>query len=96
MLIQTKKVISQYTRPSKFDKAHVYTRTKTVLVLQCDNCLETFERDQGKMNRQRASKDYYHVCSNCNPKQFAQKRGVERRRIWSLSADSDVNIGKIG
>ena len=95
MLIQTKKVTTTYTRLSKFDKTHTYTRTKTVLVLQCDNCSATFEREQGKMNRQRASRDYYHVCSNCNPKQFAQKRGVERRKIWNLSADSDIDISKI-
>jgi hypothetical protein len=95
MLVQIKKVTTQYTRPSKFKNTHVYTRTKTVAVIQCDNCLQTFERDQGKMDRQRVSKDYYHVCANCNPKQFAQKRGVERRRIWSLSADSDIDISKI-
>lgn len=95
MLIQVKKITTQYTRASKLENTHTYTRTKTVAVIQCDSCLQIFERDQGKMNRQRISKDYYHVCSNCNPKQFAQKRGVERRRIWSLSADSDIDISKI-
>jgi hypothetical protein len=52
-----------------------------------------FEREQGKMDRQRISNHYFHVCTNCNPKQFAQSKGAEQRRIWSLSADSDKNIG---
>ena len=95
MLIQTKKVTTEYTRPSKFNKSHTYTRTKTIAVIQCDNCQSLFEREQGKMSKQRISTDYYHVCPNCNPKQFAQKRGVERRQIWNLSADSDLDISKI-
>lgn len=95
MLIQTKKISTEYNRPSKLKKSHAYTRTKTILVIQCDSCESLFERDQGKMSRKRTSNDYYHVCSNCNPKQFAQKRGVERRQIWKLSADSDVNVSKI-
>ncbi len=95
MFIETKKVITTYTRSSKFDKAHTYTRTKTILLLECDECHIHFEREQGKMNSKRASGDYYHVCPNCSPKRFAQKRGVERRKLWNLSADSDINISKI-
>jgi uncharacterized protein with NRDE domain len=95
MLIQTKKVTTEYTRTSKFNKSHTYTRTKTIVVIQCDSCQSLFERDQGKMDRQRVSSDYYHVCSNCNPKKFAQRRGVERRQMWKLSADSDIDISKI-
>lgn len=45
------------------------------------------------MDKQRISNHYFHVCANCNPKQFAQMKGVEQRKIWSLSADSDRNIG---
>jgi len=95
MLIQTKKVTTEYTRSSKLNKSHTYTRTKTIAVFRCDNCQSLFEREQGKMDRQRVSADYYHVCSNCNPKQFAQRRGVERRQLWKLSADSDIDISKI-
>jgi DNA-directed RNA polymerase subunit RPC12/RpoP len=95
MLIDTKKVTTEYTRPSKNNKSHTYTRTKTLLVLQCDDCQNTFEREQGKMCKQRTSPDYYHVCPNCDAKRFAQKRGAERRKIWNLSADSDIDISKI-
>jgi hypothetical protein len=90
MLIETKKITTEYTRVSKSNKLHTYTRTKTLVVIQCDNCQSLFEREQGKMSRQRISSNYYHVCSTCDSKRFAQKRGVERRKIWSLSADSDI------
>jgi hypothetical protein len=95
MLIETKKVTTEYTRASKCNKSHTYTRTKTLVVIQCDSCQTLFEREQGKMSKQRISSDYYHVCSTCDPKRFAQKRGAERRKIWNLSADSDINITKI-
>lgn len=95
MFITTKKIKTQYSRPSKFNKSHAYTRTKTILVLECDVCHSQFEREQGRMNPKRTSSEYYHVCPNCNPKQFAQKRGVERRKLWNLSADSDIDITKI-
>ena len=93
MLIQTKKIETQYSRSSKLKKSHTYTRTKTVVVIQCDSCQSLFERDQGKMDKQRISNHYFHVCARCNPKRFAQSKGVEQRRIWNLSADSDKNIG---
>lgn len=95
MLIKIRKVTTSYTRNSKCGKSHVYTRTKTVVVMQCDNCSSIFEREQGKMNSKRISTEYYHVCNNCNTKQFAQQRGVERRKMWNLSADSDIDITKI-
>jgi hypothetical protein len=92
MLIQIKKVVTKHTRTSKLKKSHAYTRTKTIAVFQCDNCKSLFERDQGKMDKQRISNQYFHVCNTCNPKQFAQKKGVENRRVWGLSADSDQRI----
>jgi ribosomal protein L24E len=95
MFIETKKVTTTYTRNSKCGKTHTYTRTQTIVVLECDECNSRFERAQGKMDSKRANGNYYHVCSNCHPKQFAQKRGVERRKLWNLSADSDINITKI-
>lgn len=95
MLIEIKKVINSYVRSSKLDTSHTYTRTKTIIVMSCDCCGNVFEREQGKMNRNRISKDHYHVCPNCDYTKFAQKRGVERRQVWKLSADSDIDITKI-
>jgi hypothetical protein len=92
MFIETKKIKTQYTKVSKLKNAHPYSRVKTVAVLQCDNCQSLFERDQGKMDRRRVSTEYVHVCSKCNPKQYAQKKGVERRQLWNLPVDSDLKI----
>ena len=92
MFIETKKIKTQYTKVSKLKNAHSYSRTKTVAVLQCDCCQSLFERDQGSMDYRRISDRFYHVCADCNPKQFAQKKGVERRQLWNISVDSDLKI----
>lgn len=95
MLIEIKKIKSTYQRESKLHILHTYKRTKTVIVFRCDSCGNIFEREQGKMSRKRISHDYVHVCPNCDTKKFAQRRGVERRQVWKLSADSDIDITKI-
>jgi rubredoxin len=95
MLIRIEKVITEYTRLSNLKKLHTYTRVKTLVIIQCDSCHLTFEREQGKMSKQRVNNNHYHVCPTCNPKQFAQKKGAERRQFWKLSADSDIDISKI-
>lgn len=92
MFIQTKKVVTTYQRSSKLKKSHAYSRTKTIVVIECDNCKSLFEREQGKIDKQRLNNQYFHVCSNCNPKQFAQKCSAEKRQLWNLSADSDKKI----
>jgi DNA-directed RNA polymerase subunit RPC12/RpoP len=95
MFLETKKITLEYSRPSKLGHSHSYTRTKTVAIFKCDNCSSVFDRDLGNMDRKRLSNDYYHVCSKCDPKRFAQNKGAERRRLWNLPVDSDLNIGKI-
>ena len=92
MFIETKKVTAQYNRKSKSGIDHRYSRIKTLAVFRCDNCKSLFEREQGKMDHRRISNEYVHVCPNCNPKQFAQKQGVERRTLWNLPVDSDRKI----
>ena len=92
MFVETKKITVKYTRESSLKKAHTYSRTKTVAVLQCDSCKSLFEREQGKMDYRRISNQYYHVCPECNPKQFAQSKSVEQRQLWNLSVDSDHKI----
>ena len=47
------------------------------------------------MDKRRLNNDYFHVCSNCDTKRFAQSKGVERRRIWNMSVDADLDISKI-
>jgi DNA-directed RNA polymerase subunit RPC12/RpoP len=88
-------VTQLYTRPSKGGVNHTYKRSKTVAQFKCDNCSSEFQRDLGTMDRRRLSNEYYHVCSECNGKRFAQNKGVERRRLWNMSADTDLDISKI-
>ena len=95
MFLSTKKIVVQYTRKSNLGIEHSYSRTKTVAVLECNCCGSVFERELGKMDHRRISGDHKHVCSNCNPKQFAQAQGVENRRLWNTSVDSDLKISKL-
>jgi DNA-directed RNA polymerase subunit RPC12/RpoP len=95
MFLETKTVISKYLRPSKSGQAHEYSRSKTMAIFKCDNCDTAFERPLGSMDRKRLSNNYYHVCANCDAKRFAQIKGVEHRRLWNMSVDSDLKIGKL-
>ena len=95
MFLGTLIITQSYTRHSKSGVNHEYQRSKTVAQFKCDNCDNEFQRDLGKMDRRRLSNEYYHVCSNCDSKQFAQRKGVERRRLWSMSVDTDIDISKI-
>lgn len=92
MLVETRKIKTEYIRMSKNKKSHAYTRYKTICILRCDSCNTIFEREQGSMDRKRATNNYQHVCSGCNPKKFAQKVGVASRNFWNTPADSDVKI----
>lgn len=81
-------MITEYSRPSKLGHTHTYRRKKTVLVFRCDSCGEMFTRDKGSMDPKRINNNFYHVCSNCDPKKFAQEKGVERRKIWDMPVSS--------
>lgn len=95
MFLMTKKVEAKYMRPSKLGQAHLYTRAKTLVVFRCDSCLDIFTRDLGKVDHRRLNNEFFHVCSNCNQKSFAQSKGAERRRLWNISVDSEIDITKI-
>lgn len=88
MIISTEYVITEYTRTSKYGKIHTYFRKKTIIVLRCDNCSLIFNRNKGSMDPARVTNQFYHVCSKCNAKQFAQSKGVERRKIWEMPVSS--------
>jgi|TARA_A100001035_G_scaffold119831_1_gene94100 hypothetical protein len=47
------------------------------------------------MDPKRLNNNYFHVCSNCDAKKFAQKKGVEKKQVWNLSASSTMPIGKL-
>lgn len=95
MFLETRRITNTYLRPSKNGNKHTYTRSSTIALFRCDSCDQNFERSIGHMDRRRLNNNYFHVCRNCDAKRFAQSKGVERRRIWNMSADIDLDISKI-
>lgn len=88
-------VETKHTRRSKLNKEHTYTRKKRISLFRCDCCDNCFERPRGTMDPKRLSNNYFHVCGKCDAKKFAQKKGVERKRVWDMSASSDIPIAKL-
>ena len=86
---------TKHTRNSKHGKEHTYFRHVTLVVLKCDSCECEFERPKGSMDPKRVSNNYYHVCNSCDAKVFAQKKGVDRKKIWDLPASLDIPISKL-
>ena len=64
----------RYSRKSKLGTEHPYFRQKTIVVLRCDNCNNQFERARGSMNPNRINNNFFHVCSGCDAKVFAQRK----------------------
>ena len=95
MIVEIKKIKTEYSRLSKSGKPHTYVRNKKVAVLRCDCCSAEFERAIGYMDKKRLNNNYKHVCSNCNPKQFAQTIGVKNRNFWNTPVDTDIDITKL-
>ena len=94
MYIKTKIVETVFERPSKLGKMHQYHRKKTIAVLICDSCDETFQRELKKISRNRLNNNYFHCCSDCDIKRFAQRKGVERKKIWDMPAGTDLPVSK--
>lgn len=85
---------NQYVRLSKCGHEHKYTRKKTIVIFRCDNCDTEFTRDLKQIDRKRLSNNYFHCCSNCDAKRFAQRKGVEQKQIWDLLASTELPVGK--
>ena len=94
MFLRTRIEESQYVRHSKCGSEHTYSRKKTVAVFRCDNCNQEFIRDLKHVAHKRLSNNYFHCCSNCDTKRFAQRKGVEQKKIWDMPASSDLPVGK--
>jgi hypothetical protein len=95
MFLKEYLVDTWHMRTSKLGKSHTYNRKKTMVLFRCDNCNVEFTRERGSMDPKRLSNNYFHVCENCDAKKFAQRKGVERKKVWNLTASSDMPIGKI-
>jgi len=94
MFLKTETQENQYLRRSKCGLEHAFFRKKTLAVFRCDNCDEEFARDLKHMDRKRLSNNYFHCCVNCDPKRFAQRKGVEQKKIWDMPASTTLPVGK--
>lgn len=95
MFLHEEQEQQEYIRTSKLGVEHRYLREKTVAVFRCDNCNEIFRRARAKMSPKRLSNNYFHVCSNCDTKRFAQRKGVEHKKVWDMKASSLDNVSKL-
>ncbi len=95
MFIKEFKKQTRHIRKSKTGKEHTYKREQTICVFRCDCCDTEFERTRGSMDPKRLSNSYFHVCKNCDSKRFAQKMGVTKKQIWTVSASSELTISKL-
>ena len=94
MFLRTITEIFEYQRPSKLGVVHSYSRKKTVAVFRCDSCDIIFDRELKKIQKKRLSNNYFHCCSNCDAKRFAQRKGIERKKIWDMPASTELPVGK--
>ena len=94
MYLKEHKIKTHHVRTSKLGKEHAYVRHKTIVQFKCDCCGCVFERPRSSMDPKRLSNNYFHVCSDCDAKQFAQKKGVDRKKLWDLPADADVSVSE--
>jgi len=94
MFLKTEIQENQYVRRSKCGQEHTYLRKKTVAIFRCDNCDDLFLRDLKHVDRKRLSNNYFHCCHNCDAKRFAQRKGVEQKKIWDMPASVELPVGK--
>ena len=92
MFIEALKTMRLYERQSKLGIYHTFHRKNTVFVFKCDSCGVTFLRPKAKVDPDRATNDYKHVCTHCDTKRFAQKVGVKMRKVYKLDASSTKTL----
>ena len=88
MFVKETTEIHLHQRQSRLGNVHNFKRRRSVYHFKCDCCSKEFLRPKSKVPPTRASNDYHHVCSRCDTHQFAQKVGVEMRKIWKIDASS--------
>lgn len=95
MFIREESQVFEHTRSSKNGKNHSYKRSRRVVHFVCDNCSQEFSRLREHMDPKRLSNNYFHVCSDCNSKKFAQRRSIERKKSWDLLASSELPVSRL-
>ncbi len=94
MFLGLETILTEYRRLSKNGNEHSYQRRKTLALFRCDNCDSDFKRELKKIDRKRLNNNYFHCCPNCDAKRFAQRKGVEQKKIWDLPASTTLPVGK--
>lgn len=94
MFIETLKTIKLYERQSKLGVYHTYKRRNTVYVFECDSCGVEFLRPRSKVDPERATNEYKHICPYCDSKQFAKSVGIDLDRVYTSDKKSLVVIDK--
>jgi hypothetical protein len=94
MFIKTEIQQNHYIRLSKLGHQHEYVRNKIAVILRCDSCDREFVRDLKHIDKKRLSNNYFHCCSECDAKRFAQRIGVEQKMIWDMPASTTLPVGK--
>ena len=85
-----KKEVRFYVRKSKTNGSHTYKRLRSYAVLGWNVVIRGGGGGGGryKADQKRLNNFYVHVCPNCDPKRFAQRKGVEQRKLLNLPAGS--------
>ena len=94
MFIKTEIQQNHYVRLSKLGHQHEYVRNKIAVILRCDSCDSEFTRDLKHMDKKRLSNNYFHCCTECDAKRFAQRIGVEQKKIWDMPASTTLPVSK--
>ena len=92
MFIETLKTMRLYERQSKLGVYHTFHRKNTIYSFTCDSCGVAFLRPRSKVDPERASNDYKHVCSYCDSKKFAQKQEPQKNRLLKLKKSVSKQI----
>ena len=95
MFKRIEKEVRFYVRKSKKGKSHPYKRLRSYAIFECDDCHSEFKREKGKVDSKRLDNFYVHVCPDCDPKRFAQRKGVEQRKKLNLSVNTDIRIDEL-
>lgn len=95
MFKRIEKEVRFYVRKSKNGKNHTYKRLRSYAVFDCDECHNEFRREKGRVDSRRLDDYYVHVCPECDPKRFAQRKGVEQRKKLDLPVDLDIKIDEL-
>ena len=95
MFIKIESKLQTHARKSKWGKIHTFRRRKNFAVFECDNCRIEFTRPKSNIDPKRLNDHYAHVCPKCDPKRFAQKKGVEKRKKLNLPVSSNIRIDEL-